>query len=89
MACVQQRSPLNSIRTEWNESCGVSGSRYDDDDGHWHTVLGQIDGILSGNGCRTYDDNKHSVIGGTNSGYYNIDGGWDWGILLDNRYGAR
>lgn len=66
-------------------SCGVSGSRYDDDDGHVAYVYwGQIDGILSGNGCRTYDDNKHSVIGGTNSGYYNIDGGWDWGFYWDN-----
>ncbi|QLA19374.1 hypothetical protein [Desulfolutivibrio sulfoxidireducens] len=66
-------------------SCGVSGSRYDDDDGHLAYVYwGQIDGILSGNGCRTYDDNRHGVTGGTNSGLYNIDGNWDWGFYWDS-----
>lgn len=66
-------------------SCGVSGSRYDDDDGHLAYVYwGQIDGGWSGNGCRTYDDNRHSVTGGTNSGLYNIDGNWDWGFYWDS-----
>jgi len=74
---------IDTFENGWG-SCTGAGSREDDDDGHIAYVYwGTIDNNIWRTACTTYDDNLHGVTGGTNDGYWTIDGNW-YGLLYWN-----